>query len=278
MLHIPQKGRWLTQHNLGTVGASSVGTSATTGAAAATKGTAVELIASTNFDACWVEIAFEGYGGNTQASRGMADILIGAATESVLIANLMFSHAGVFHNTDGIGPRKYSFPLFVPAGSRIAVQGAGERTATAFRTMIKLHGGLISPPFRVGGKVTTYGVGTVPAGTALTPGASGAEGAWAEMVASSSYDHFYLQPGFQIATDTGWAERDYFVDMGIGAATEEELVQSCIYWVNASEKMTGPWFNDMAFVDAPAASRLTMRASCSGTLESNYQGTIYGVS
>lgn len=277
MLFIPQKGRWLTQHNLGTVGTVTPGTSLTTGGASSTKGTPVEIFASTNFDVCAVEIFAHSYFSNGADSRGCLDILIGTATESVLIPNLLMGACGSIAATDP-GPKSWMFPLFIPAGSRIAAQVAGARISTAMYVWMRLYGGLISPPWRVGGKVETYGVGTVPNGTTITPGASGAEGAWTEITASSSRDHFCLVPSMQFSADTTTSSRGLMLDIGVGAATEEEVAQSFFYITSGSENMAGPFGGHLPHcVDVPSGSRLVMRVSSSGTVDGT-QVALHGVS
>src|SRR3990167_3452343 len=207
MLWVPQKGILRVQHNLGAVGADPFGTSVTTGASASIKGTPAEIFASTSFDAYWVTIIASAYGASGAASEGAMDILIGAATEEVLIPNLLFGYCCTFGGPAPEGWKQWMFPLYIPAGARIAVRAAGARTSTAFQVCMFLHGGSGSPPFRVGSKVTTYGMGTVPNGTSITPGTSGAEGAWAQIVASTTEDHFAFMPSFQIATDTTMATK-----------------------------------------------------------------------
>lgn len=276
MLHIPQKGRWLTQHNVGSVGTTTPGTSVTTGSTSTTKGTPAEIFSSTNFDACLIEICASNYFASSSDSRGCLDILIGAATESVLIADLLIGGCGGYTGANG-GPKIWRFPLYIPSGSRIAAQAAGIRVSTAFQVQMRLYGGIISPPFRVGGRVDTYGV-TVPDGTTITSGASGAEGSWTQITASSSRDHFCLVPSFQLGNDTTINSRGLSVDVGVGAATEEEIGPSYLYVTGTSESLSGPWgYYEPMFVDVPSGTRLAMRASCSGTVDA-YAGALHGVS
>lgn len=278
MLWVPQKGIVRVQSNGGTVGVASPGTSATTGGAASTKGTAVELISSTSFDAYWITILAMGYGASTTASEGALDILVGAATEEVLIANLLMGNCGEMGGGSTKGPKRWDFPLYIPAGTRIAAQVAGARVTTAMVVYVEIRGGNGIPPFRVGSKVTTYGMGTVPDGTAITPGATGGTGAWAQIVASTTEDHFAFVPSFQITTDVSTNNRSYIVDLGIGAATEEQIGYG--YWFSASsdERMEGPYNSMPTFHDVPSGTRLVMRASNSGTNDGAYNGCIHAVS
>lgn len=275
MLWVPQKGIVRVDHNMGTIASATPGTSVTTGAGASTKGTPAQLIASTAFDAYWVRVIAMNYGSNAVSSAGCLDILIGAATEEVLIPNLLMGFCGTVAG-QGRGPKVWDFPLYVPGGSRIAAQCAGERTTTAMRVGIFLYGGNGYPPFRVGSKVTTYGIGTVPDGVSIAAG-NAAEGSWTEITSGTSEDHFALVPSFQCSADSSLITRAVAVDLGVGAATEEEIAAQYGYGTDIGEAMDGP-FNSMPFFgDIPSGSRLVMRASNSGTTDTT-NGAIHGVS
>lgn len=276
-LWTPQKGRLRIEHNTGVVGVTNPGTSVTTGGAANTKGTPAQLIASTSFDAYWVCVVASNYGSSAATSEGALDILIGAATEEILIPDLLMGFCGGISNAHH-GPKMWMFPLYVPAGSRLAAQAAGARTSTAFQVGIFLYGGDGIPPFRCGRKVTTYGMATVPNGTTLTPATSGGTDTYVQMTASTSEDHFAFLPSFQVTGDTTTNNKSFCVEIGAGAATEETLAQ---WWfqTDATEGMNGPFPPMPVFADVPAGTRLAMRASCdSGSLDNAYNGVIHAVS
>ena len=275
MLWVPQKGVVRTEHNLGAVGTVSLGTSCTTDAASsATKGTPVELIASTAFDAYWVTILATRYGNAATTSQGCLDILTGAATEDVLIPNLLMGFCGGGGSTGvvlGESAKRWDFPLYIPAGTRLAAQVAGDRLNTAMSVGIILRGGSGYPPFRVGTRVTTYGITTVPAGTDVTAGYSGAQGNWTEIVASTTDDHFAFVPSFH-PTDgdtTLTPVKNVFMAMGIGAATEEVMVggDSHVFRYGTGELCEGPINAFPAFQDVPSGTRLAARLSMSGATD-----------
>jgi hypothetical protein len=276
VLLTPHTGRVRSQTNYGSVGGASIGTGVQTSGTATVKGTPAQLIASTSFDAWGVIITAHGYGSNTATSEGALDILIGAATEDILIPDLLMGFCGNWAAQDK-GPKTWFFPLYVPAGSRIAAQACGIRLTTTFQVGIQLLGGTSVSPWRVGRKVITYGV-TAPNGIAITPGASGAQGAYAQITAATSADHFALVPSFQLGpSDTSIANRNYMVGIGVGAATED-LVGEYVYTTDAGETMGGPYpVGFPTFIDIPSGTRLAMRASCSGTVDT-VAGAIHAVS
>jgi hypothetical protein len=275
MLWVPKKGKLRVEHNVGSVGTSTLGTSVTTGGSAATKGTPAEMIAATAFDTYWIRVMATRYGSATATSAGAMDILIGASTEEILVADLLMGFCG----GAPAGGKTWDFPLYIPAGSRLAVQAAGERTSTAFHCAVWLYGGDGYPPWRPGGKVTTYGMGTVPNGTTITPGATGAEDdAYVQITASTTSDHFAFVPSFQSSNDTTTQDRGYAVDIGIGSATEQ-LIGEYYFQSSVNEFYVGPLNSMPVFQDVPSGTRLAMRASSSaGTLDANYNGVIHAVS
>lgn len=279
MLWVPPTGDIRWESNTGSGGSATPGTACTTGGAATTKGTPVQLIAATAFDAYWVTIIASNYCNIGTASQGSLDIGIGASTESILIPDLLMGYCGGNATGQYGGPKQWDFPLYIPAGSRLTGSVAGARTATACNVAIFLYGGNGSPGFPVGTKVTTYGAGTVPRGTAITPGVSGAEGGWTQITASTTEDHFTFIPSFQLATDTTVNPGNCMVDMGFGAATEEEMIGQYIFNSTQTESMSGPNPTFPCFKRVPSGSRLTMRASNSLAInDGGYDGVIHAVS
>lgn len=277
MLWVPQKGDVLVQHNLGSVGSATLGTSVSTGAGSSTKGTAVQIFASTNFDAYWVTVYASNYAEPSTICEGAMDILIGAATEEVIIPNLLMGHCGGM-SSQGNGPKRWDFPLYIPAGSRIAAQAAGQRLSTPVFVGIELRGGYGYPPWRVGGKVVTYGMGTVPSGTSITPGATGAEGSWTQVTASTTEDHFAVACSFQAATDTSLGNNIHVVDIGTGSATEEQIAESLWFGTDVTESFGGPYNSCPIFKEIPSGTRLAMRVSNDGANDAAYNCAIHCVS
>jgi len=274
MLWRPQKGILRVEDNFGGVGAATLGTSVTTGATSSTKGSWAALIASTAFDSYLVHIIASTYGASATASEGSLDIGIGGAGAEIgLIANLLMGYCG------GVGlPKEWLFPLYIPAGTRISARAAGVRTSTAMRVGISCWGGIGVPPFRIGGRVVTYGMSTVPDGTTVTPGASGAEGSWTEIVAATSEDHFALCPSFQASADTTLSGNNLWLDLGIGAAAAEEQIGGpFIFTTTALEAMSGPNPVLPVFYDVRSGSRLVIRASNDGANDT-YNGVIHAMS
>lgn len=276
MLFSPTKGEVSVITNAGIVGsATNIGTLVPEGATANTYGAVTQLIsAAANTQDSWgVFVLVALTGASAAATETCVDILAGTATEDVLIPGLLGGY------TYGGSIRGWYFPVHVPGGTRISARLSTVRTAIADPSVaIYLYGG--SPaPHRVGRKVTTYGTKINNSrGQAVVPTASGGAASVTQLSASSSEDHFYWLPSFQAATDTTITPNGYVnIGIGVGAATEQRIGT---WWFgkDTAENLIGPMPSMGAFVDVPAATRITMLASNSGANDAAYDGLIHAVS
>jgi hypothetical protein len=276
MLWLPSSGCLSVVTNGGIVGSATPWTAVASNATTLLDGAVTELIASgSNTRDSWgIEILITATGAATTASESALDILIGGATDDILIPALLCGYSTAASS----GAVRYFFPLHIPAGLRIAAVLASVRTSITARVGCWLYGGG-NPPFRVGRKVTAYGTQINNArGQAVSPAASGGAASVTEMTASSTDDHFYFLPGFQPATDTsitpaGWVN----LGIGIGASTEQRI-GTWWYGKDTSENSHNMIPMLGAFCHVPAATRLTMLASNSGANDAAYDGLIYAVS
>lgn len=258
------------------VGTSAPGTNVPDGASVNTYGTVTELIsAANNVRDSWGIWIFPSINTNPSALAGQAclDILVGGATDDALVSGLLVGGA---YST---AARAFFFPVHIPAGVRIAAQiSAGTAQTTEASVVVNLYGGGV-PPFRVGRKVTTYGTKIDNSrGQAVTPAQSGAAASVTQMTASTTEDHFYFLPSFQVSVDTTIATATYNnIGIGVGAATEERIGT---WWFgkSADERQSGPFPQLGVFRNVPSGTRLTMLASNGGTNDSNYDGLIHAVS
>src|SRR3990167_1680156 len=130
MLWTPQKGRLRTITNYGIVGTVTPGTALPGNATTLLDGAVTELIASgtNNQDSWGIGIQIIRTGIAAAASEACADILIGGATDDVLIAALICGHATESAAAFNTG-LEYFFPLHIPQGKRIAATLASVRTS-----------------------------------------------------------------------------------------------------------------------------------------------------
>lgn len=261
--------------NLPLVGSTTGGTLVPSNGTTLLDGTVTELISAANNvqDSWGIMVSISETGATSTASEACIDILVGGATDDVLIPALICGNGREL----GFG-HTYFFPLHIPAGLRIAASLASVRTSINAHVAVALFGGG-TPPFRVGRKVTTYGTQANNArGVALTIAASGAAATATQMTASTNEDHFAFLPGFQIAVDASWNAHGYCsIGIGVGAATEHRI-GTWMYLKDAGEAVSGPFPCMPVFHDVPSGSRLTILASAAVANESNSDGLIYAVS
>lgn len=226
-----------------------------------TKGAWSELIAATGRDAGQIVLVFGGTFGSTVDSAMLLDVGIGAAaSETVIIPNLMVG----FIN----GALVIPVPVFIPAGSRLAVRC---QCATASRTIdvgARLYGGgrLGPPPFS--GLVTAYGLnlstshGTIPG----VISSANTKGTWAEITSGTSRDHASIMLGAQ-GIGNPLITRNHLVDIGIGAAGSEIVLVPDVYVAtNANESVIGPLPQNVPLdASIPAGTRLAARCQAEGT-------------
>lgn len=274
MLWTPQNGIVRVISNAGIVGSAVPGTAVPGGAVTLTDGAITELIsaANNNQESWGIEIFITATGLAATAAEAKLDILVGGATDDVMIADLICGYAVTPHGY------RYFFPLHIPGGKRIAARLNTVRTAITSQVLVWLFGGGV-PPFKVGRKVVTYGTAINAArGKAVVPTASGGTASVTEMTAASSEDHFCFLPGFQPATDTTVTPAGFVnIGIGIGAATEQRI-GTWWYGKDTNELQTGPDPATPAFADVPAGTRLSILASNSGANDAAYDGHVYAVS
>ncbi len=144
----------------------------------------------------------------------------GGTTYLVKIPNLLCGNASPY--TAG-GGKWYYFPLFIKAGSAVAVRASGTTTGV-FNASVTVYG-LPSRPdmVKTGTKVISYGVdATTGRGAALTLGTT-AEGAWAQVGAAiGSPAPFFWQMGYTCA-DTTMSAAMLLFDIGVGSAASTKI-------------------------------------------------------
>lgn len=267
-LYLPHITSERHERNNGDIAVASPGTNVTTGGTASTKGTAVELIASTDFDAFEVHVFASGYSNTNTNSVGCLDIMIGT---EVIIPDLLMGYCGSYAALGG--QKVWRFPLHIPKGVQVQARAAGQRVSTAFQVAIRLfdHGG--QPRGWYGTKVDTYGV-TVPSGVVVTT-ANASEGSWAEVTASTSAWYKCVVPSLQINAETSAGDRAVQLDIGMGGSGAEVQIGVPHTWITlAAEAMGGPFDGQPIFQDIPTGSRLVARTSTQSTPD-NHQVALH---
>lgn len=263
---------------LGTTGTGSPGVSVPDGASVNTYGTMTTLIAAaSNTMDSWGITIIPNANFNPSATAGEAclDIYTGTAgSEKALVTGLLVG--GCY----GTAQRTFWFPLFIPAGTRIAGQlSAGTAQTSEFDVTIVLEGGGGPPPYPCGRKVTTYGTKVNNSrGQAVTPTASGGAASTTVMTTSTTDTGIYVLPSFQEEVDTTISTQTFVnIGVGIGASGAGTRIGTWVFGKDASERQSGPIPTRGVFHRVPTGSRMTMLASNGGGNDTNYGGLIHVV-
>ncbi len=266
----------LYDSNLTVPATGAMGTIVTAGTPAHTKNaTYTQLIAATTFDCYWIEIHMSEVVVASTDTGTLVDIAIGAAAaEQVIIPNLNAGHAASYTGTT-VGGQKYAFPLYIPSGSRISATSQAVTASDTVVVWVKLYGGPKTPVWS-GQQVVDYGTSLAASqGVQVTPGASGAEGAWTQIVAATSQNHSFLSAGVA-GLDAVIGLQVLLLDIGVGAATEAAIYEHGVFVTSTAEALSQP-FPFCVWHPVLSGDRLAARISGSGAAQ-DCDVILYGVS
>ncbi len=248
--------------------------------AANTKGSYTQVVAATAFayDALCVQLFEDGNSGG--GDTFLADIAIGAAaSEVVIVPNLLLDSARL---VGGVGAG-ITIPVSIPAGSRVAVrcqEPGGAGTRNLMMQVTGLAGGWNSSRPSCG---TIVDYGTVTASTNGTlvdqGGTINTFGAWTQITASTSRDHFWLGflSGFDKQTTTPANSYKAELEIGIGAAASEVTIHKV--GLTILNQMPGANPNGFGFfAQIPSGTRIAARLKTGGnaSADRHFTLTAYG--
>jgi len=233
--------------------------------------TETQLIASTAFDTDMVRIYFHTNSGATTNSSSLVNIKVGAAgSEQTIIPNLI---AGFVGDGSTQSKRVYSFPLRIPAGSRISATHRSIRTSTAVYCMIELLGGGDGHHW-VGTAVEAVGANTADSGgTSVTVGTT-SDGTLTS-IGTNTYDWGFIIPAVAgQSTSTNGSLHAW--DIASGSATSDLIpgLDEFISRLSTSEAIMGNTTGRYCHV--PAGTTLYARSQSSGAAEA-LDVILYGV-
>jgi hypothetical protein len=176
----------------------------------------------------------------------------------------------------------FCVPIFIPKASQVAVRIQGQNaTAGTVRVMATLLGRPVRPEFAQKlQSAETVGTITTSRGVVVTPGLSGAEGAWT-LIGATTFPWRYCLPTLQIDDATASAQA-IWLDAAYGDATNKVIVAEHINYLNpsTSEQMSGgPGLNPPdLWCDIPTGTNIYARLSTSiATADSNYAVLVTGL-
>lgn len=221
MADIPLRGDGQDYEGFGIDTANTRGTAVASSSSVNTKGSYVQLIASTAFHASGLIIVV--HASAATSKKFLIDFAIGAAaSEQVIVADVPYCTAGGHIG----GPMLIYLPIPIPAGTRISArcQSGSSSAQTVYLSATTIaHGAHESEPC---GDCETLGSNTADSGaTQVDPGGTQhTKGSYAQITSSTSFHAKYLilvvaHDGSGTAADVKW-----LFDVAIGAAASEQII------------------------------------------------------
>jgi len=263
------------------VGAPSAtpGTSITPGASNA-EGSWTQVASSGNIadDVFWVRITVHGGSSSATAKNHLLDIGVdpaGGTSYTAVISNIVCGSSGTLLQ----GGRVFVFPMFIKAGSSVAVRVQGSAGTAGTLTVSAWFMGTPSRPEmeRVGRFSETVGTITNSNGVSFTPGDSAAEGSWTSLGTTSS-DLWWWQVGVQIDNGGMTNGHIYQIDLAYGDASNKIMILENIWMlIPATTEIIVSSEQYFAYRDVPAGSTIYIRGSCSGTASTGCNAVAIGI-
>jgi hypothetical protein len=250
------------------------------GVTAHVKGPWSQLIASSAFDAYGISVLV---GSTARAAsvdiRRLVDIGIGAASsEIVIIANLEAGGSAEWGDPS-CQPAHYVFPIFIPAGTRIAGRCQGQAISPTVQCQVRLYSTPIGPCGWTGSTVTTYGADTANSRGVLHTHGNASYPTATEIVSSTSRPTRYLQVGVGMSSDTTGNTKRGLIRIGVGSTPN--YIASDLPWaesttVESVQFETANFILSRMLLDIPSATSLRLGAMMNAAGEAR-SFILYGV-
>lgn len=244
--------------DFGVVLATTLGTIVTDGGVANTKGSFVEMIASTGFD-------YDSFKINVRATDNFGyifDIAIGAAgSEVILVPDVLVAW------TSGVTTRVLAtmeIPMSIPAGTRISCRVQSSSTSR----LIIISGIGESNTFKQESglsKCVSYGALTATSkGTLIDPGTTiHTKGSWVELTSASTGNIKKLILSIDGNRNNLISLNSFLFDIAIGAdGSEEVIIPNFFVYTDSGNDSVAPGLTTFD-VDIPDGTRIAVRSQCS---------------
>lgn len=202
----------------------------------------------------------------------------GGSSYSVLIPQLVSTGMDF---TGGVQVRiaTYYFPIFVPAGARIAARGQTSVNSSVYTFRLIAPQRPTRPDLiRCGTAVEAVGINaSASRGTVFTPGSSESEGAW-QSLGTLNHDGWFTQVGYGV-DDSAMGNGLMRLDFAVGDATSKRLIarnMGCGH--SSSEGVVMDPYPEPAFhANLPSGAELFVRGMHQFTPDSNNYAAAYVV-
>lgn len=264
-----------------TTPSATPGTAVTPGASNAEGGwTQIASAANMAFDSQLMYIAVGGGSSSGSQKDHLLDIGVdpaGGTSYGAVISNIVCGQTQAVTT----GWDEFVFPLFVKAGSSVAVRVQGSNaTAGTVRVVGDFYGRPTNPEMvPVGCYSETIGTITGSAGPTITPG-NAAEGTWTS-IGTTTKDLWHWQIGLQLSNGTITAQYTTF-DLAYGDATNKEIIlEDVTIGFYGTAEIKASTLRGRSLINAtryvPGGSTIYARARCSTAPTASYNCTAIGI-
>lgn len=270
-----------TYDNWGTNPAATIGTSVVPGASDS-EGSWTQIASSANIaqDVYGFYIQVHSGATSAQIKQHLLDIGVdpaGGTSYTAILSNLAIGNSPTLTQA---GNREFFFPIFIKAGSSVAVRIQGSNaTAGTVRVVAKFYGQRSAPGMiPVGTFTETLGYTSGTLGTTVTPG-NAADGSWADLGATSS-PLWWWQLGYQINNGTITAEYTY-LELAWGDASNKHTIFKMMHGGTTGETAGAAAQTNLlwmaAYAPVPAGAHIYVRGRCNNAPDTGYNVTVVGV-
>lgn len=267
-------GDWIDD-TVNTAASTVTSLSATAAGTSHTKGSWVEIVASTTEDA--VSLAMNtsaAIAANATDTRCLVDIGIGSAgSEVVVIPDIAVGNK--FYSIAG-----WLFPIFIPKGTRVAFrsQHAQASNTNSFRFRL---GRASAQSIRPASYCVNMGANTSTSSGVVSTwgGAPHTKGSWSEITSAAP------EPlsGLQVCVDhngVGVASNgSVLIDIGVGSAGSETVIASNMFYVTGASEWIDNFGGGLAYIPAriPTGQRIAVRHQSSVSNASTLGVVLIGI-
>lgn len=198
----------------------------------------------------------------------------GGTNYQALLSNIVCGCSGFSLD----GGYYFAFPLFIKAGSQVAVRA---QTSNATAGTVRVAAQFWGRPSNVeevkyGRYSETIGTITGSDGVSFTPGTSGAEGTWTSL-GTTVRSLWWWQLCPQISNGTITALQ-YAIDLAYGDASNKHfIVRRAQLFVTGTVEKVNFMHPPFCYCDVPAGATIYVRGSCSGTPVTGVNAVAVGI-
>lgn len=268
-------------YNWGANPSATIGTSVVPGSSSI-EGSWTQIASSANIaqDCYWLYMQVSGGATSAQDKNMLLDIGIdpaGGTSYTAFISNLQIGSSPALTSP---GNREHVFPIFIKAGSSVAVRAqTNNATAGTIRVAATFYGQPTNPQnVPIGALSQTFGTISGSSGLSFTPG-NAADGSWVDL-GTTSTALWWWQMGYGLNNITITAEYTY-IEVAWGDATNKHSIFKVMHGGTTSETCGLAGQTQMlscaAYSPVPAGAHIYIRGRCNNAPDTGYHATVVGI-